>query len=449
MRKFLLFVGAATIACLGIPTSNAQASCFDQYEGVHQFPLTNAMVIVHDHVRDVTDTVWMSGPTTVLATSIGDTNGNGRDELRTEMLEMQLAGVSSSFGTVKVSESPTRTTLGLVEEMTPGTCFPATSFFDVFIETESPIVAHNHVGVHMETTLWEIPPQEGQGYVGPTGEAELFAGASHPEEVTQPEFLVAHIEHAKHYPTPPPPAPCEREIPPSGPAGPASGVSLTVQSVPLVAAPLVLLGRRGTTMTRSTRIGLFVLGLGALGMGLADVAQAHPREYFAASDCDASGTLTPNRTMVNACPPDEIDAVRGERQVGAVILCAGELVPNLLGQADLTINDDINNPSRARYCQDLNADGWCGGNPASSSPYGLDPNGARGEPYFAFCGSATLQSPLSLGDKLPQEWADPVTFGGNWDPAADVYVLLTSPAGNATYSVCSFLSDPTHGFVLH
>ncbi len=121
----------------------------------------------------------------------------------------------------------------------------------------------------------------------------------------------------------------------------------------------------------------------------------------------------------------------------------------------MTINDLLFNPAVGQYCQDLNADDWCGGNPSilPPDPYGQDQiTGTVGEPAYSFCGSTTLQSPLSLSYKMVTEWADPVNFGGNWDPAVEVVVFLRGYSdGNAAEAPCGLdaTSAPTSGEVTH
>ena len=80
-----------------------------------------------------------------------DDDGNGRDEVQTELLQLSLTGVDPLVGNVKVGLHPTKPSLGQMEERvnnTPGLLDvppftptgTADSFFDVFFEVELPDV---------------------------------------------------------------------------------------------------------------------------------------------------------------------------------------------------------------------------------------------------------------------------------------------------------------------
>jgi hypothetical protein len=57
---------------------------------------------------------------------------------------------------------------GIVTPLTPGTDFPATSFFDVFVEIEvGGLLLHNEDPFRLETTISEYPPM-GSTYTSPT-----------------------------------------------------------------------------------------------------------------------------------------------------------------------------------------------------------------------------------------------------------------------------------------
>ncbi|MCX7851709.1 MAG: hypothetical protein N2383_02890, partial [Caldilineales bacterium] len=100
----------------------------------------------------------LNGPTTVRRGDSGDQDGDGRADIPTEILSMNLTG-SSPWGPVRLRESPTRTSRGLIEEQTPGAGFPADSFFDVFTELETPLGLLQHTeSVRMEAVIGAIPP---------------------------------------------------------------------------------------------------------------------------------------------------------------------------------------------------------------------------------------------------------------------------------------------------
>jgi HYR domain len=128
-------------------------------------------------------TVTLAGPTTVLVNvprdgSAADTDGNGRDQVPTEMTELNLAG-SSPLGPVSVVLDPEKRSLGAIEERnnnTPGTLdLPpftptgsADSFFDIW-----PII---QVGtqrlrpaqaLHLSSVITHKPPAPGESYTNP------------------------------------------------------------------------------------------------------------------------------------------------------------------------------------------------------------------------------------------------------------------------------------------
>src|SRR5439155_16126205 len=111
----------------------------------------------------------LNGPTTVEVQippngRASDIDGNGLDEVDTEMVELDLSG-SSSMGPVTATLDPDNRSFGQIEEtanLTPGTLDvppftasgTANSFFDVFVEL--------HVGA---LTLYPATPLHLQGLI--------------------------------------------------------------------------------------------------------------------------------------------------------------------------------------------------------------------------------------------------------------------------------------------
>jgi len=111
-----------------------------------------------------------------------DTNGNGRDQVHTEMTQLELRGTSPTLGPLTVrlrdpSKHPFQPTLGEIEEQannTPGILDvppftptgAADSFFDVFFEVESGgMILHNPVSKHLSLLfLSHKPPRPGETY---------------------------------------------------------------------------------------------------------------------------------------------------------------------------------------------------------------------------------------------------------------------------------------------
>ncbi len=130
-----------------------------------------------------TETVLLNGPTTVQvyippSGQAADTDGNGLDQVPTEMTLLSLTGMSS-LGPVTVTLDPYHTTTGMIEETvnnTPGTLdIPpftatgtATSFFDVFFDVQvGGQTYHGDTSAHMQTIITHKPPAPGETYINP------------------------------------------------------------------------------------------------------------------------------------------------------------------------------------------------------------------------------------------------------------------------------------------
>ena len=143
--------------------------------------------------------VTLNGPTRIARGAVGDGDGDGRDQVQTEIIGMSLVG-TTSVGPATVMQSPTRPSNGAFEEQnnaTTGTMdFPADSFFDVFVEVDLPqmnMVLHNTQPIRMQCIIFQIPP-EFCLYQPPISEPiELF---------NEQDQLVALIVHAAHIPLP-------------------------------------------------------------------------------------------------------------------------------------------------------------------------------------------------------------------------------------------------------
>lgn len=160
-------------------------------------------------------TVTLNGPTTIVRETApqdvtayppagralpAGPSGNGLDEVETEMIQLDLQGLTSMFGTVHVHQSPTRATHGLFEEQvddTPGEMdFPADSFFDVFFEIDITGVdtVYNQDPMRLECVINEIPPLLCL-YQPPIDDPiELYRQDN--------DQLFAYIVHAAHVPIP-------------------------------------------------------------------------------------------------------------------------------------------------------------------------------------------------------------------------------------------------------
>jgi len=148
---------------------------------IDYFPHTYALAtLVQYPSGTVLDQFNLTGPTTVAVDlpSLADLDFNGKEEVPTEMTQLQLTGTSGFLGQVTImlrdsTQSPFRKTIGHIEEnanLTPGILnIPpfadsgtASSFFDVFFEVRvnqpPPFdVLHNIQPLHLEATLYHKP----------------------------------------------------------------------------------------------------------------------------------------------------------------------------------------------------------------------------------------------------------------------------------------------------
>jgi hypothetical protein len=130
-----------------------------------------------------TEAVTLAGPTKVNVFippngAASDSDGNGLDDVGTEMVQLDLNG-NSSLGPITVHLDPSRPTLGRIEELankTPGILdvppFTATgtanSFFDIFLTLEvGQVVLHPATPLHMQAVITHKPPAPGDTYVNP------------------------------------------------------------------------------------------------------------------------------------------------------------------------------------------------------------------------------------------------------------------------------------------
>lgn len=148
----------------------------------------------------------LQGPALIRRGDPGDKDDDGRADIETEIVEMELTGTSPGLGTVIVRQDPDRESKGMVEQQEKGVDFPAPSFFEVNVEVELPdmdLKAVNETPIRMEATLTALPPGEGDGednvYRTADGEAVPLIVPS------EQNRKIGRISDALHIPNPPPP----------------------------------------------------------------------------------------------------------------------------------------------------------------------------------------------------------------------------------------------------
>jgi hypothetical protein len=153
---------------------------------VDHFPDSHAVVEIVSPLG--TEVVKLRGPTMVEVdlANLGDPDGNSREQVPTEIIAMELTGVSPTLGLIRLRRSPVRPSLGEIEETTntqPGRLdLPpfapegtADSFFDVFFEIvlADGRVLHNVKPKHLRSRITHKPPAGGEWYENPEA-IELF-----------------------------------------------------------------------------------------------------------------------------------------------------------------------------------------------------------------------------------------------------------------------------------
>ncbi len=162
---------------------------------------SGAQVNVEINVSGETDTLTLNGPTVIERSAVGDADQNGLDDVQTEMVQLDLSGVSPLLGPVDVHLSPDQPSLGAFEEQEDQVRgemdFPADSFFDVFFEIDLPaagLVLHNEDPFRVECKIDEVPPLLCL-YQPPVSE---------PIELVNPAGVkIATLVHGVHIPLPP------------------------------------------------------------------------------------------------------------------------------------------------------------------------------------------------------------------------------------------------------
>jgi hypothetical protein len=180
-----------------------------------------------------TENVRLVGPATVHVDippsgDAVDLDGDGRDEVLTRMVDLNLRG-GSRLGPVGVRLRSDRASMGFIEELTNtragrldlppfGSEGTADSFFDVWFEIEvAGRVFHAASPVRMQSVIRRKPPSPLDAYVSPTQAIDLLDETGLPTGV--------RLVHASHQPNPPRFDDIRRR-----PAGP--GVEIVVPTVP-------------------------------------------------------------------------------------------------------------------------------------------------------------------------------------------------------------------------
>lgn len=178
------------------------------------------------------------------------------------------------------------------------------------------------------------------------------------------------------------------------------------------------------------------VGLFALLVATVPATVAHPHEYFLAADTCVKVTAGSGGGQIGPgpCFAREGFAFQCQNQPGGLaigMVCLGDdVVPNIDGEATLTVFDDFFQPVAAVVCQHH------GQNPPDDL---VGSCGGGGRLFVPFCGEVTI----SVNDGWEFNDIDVRT--------SSLVVYLVGPVlGNAIFGICSTIASPaTHGFVNH
>ena len=130
------------------------------------------------------------GPTRITRSDSFDP-GDGKQMIATEIVSMVLRGGTPEFP-ITVLERGDRQSRGMIQQKTPDNWFPANSFFDVFIEAQTPLgVVMTRDPIRLFAMIDEIPPFQAQYQPD-----AAFIGV---DLVDTNGFKVGVLRHAAHF----------------------------------------------------------------------------------------------------------------------------------------------------------------------------------------------------------------------------------------------------------
>jgi hypothetical protein len=188
------------------PTEVATPCCPEYGPGIDIFGST----LLHDiDIPGIPQiTVHLTGPVKVQrGEPYRDPNNENRCTVDTEMVSMELTGVDPDIGPIRLTLNPRHPTRGrIVQKNLTGTCFPADSFFDVFLRAEllnMGMTLVNCQPAHMSQVITKIPPFD-EIYNMDLGTVQLYQETATADVCDNPSAQVrATIVAAQHTPVPP------------------------------------------------------------------------------------------------------------------------------------------------------------------------------------------------------------------------------------------------------
>ena len=175
---------AALVCSVGLGPISAE------YPGAGRDEFKSAAAVEFQLTAGPTFSLTVVGPTRIERSDPFDP-GDGRLMVITEMVAMDLRG-SSPLGAIEVRERGDRQSSGAIRQKQAGADFPADSYFDVFVDIETPLGNfHNDEPIRLGATISAIPPFQAQ-YM-PEG---TFAGV---DLLDANGAKVGVIRHAVHF----------------------------------------------------------------------------------------------------------------------------------------------------------------------------------------------------------------------------------------------------------
>jgi hypothetical protein len=174
------FAAIAVLLCSSQPAAAYPPAGTDEFD--------SAATITIDFGGGLVMTETVTGPTRIERGDPFDPDG-GHIRIDTEIVSMELRG-QTAFGPITVRESPTKRSTGHVTQQTAGIDFPADSFFDVFVQMDTPLGRlHNNDPIAMDAVIHEIPPFEA------TYEPPVVMGVDLFNEAGDKVGVITHAQH--------------------------------------------------------------------------------------------------------------------------------------------------------------------------------------------------------------------------------------------------------------
>lgn len=124
--------------------------------------------------------ITLNGPSSWMRLPSGDSDSDGLTDVAIELFAMEVYGSNETIGGATLSQSSVTRTLGLVEELSPLTYYPASSFFDTYFDLsleDAGMLLHNVSPVRLSGTITSVLPLR-QAYYSANAPIPLLDGSN-------------------------------------------------------------------------------------------------------------------------------------------------------------------------------------------------------------------------------------------------------------------------------